>query len=136
MGNEIDNLTTKQELAIVALLRESTVANAALACEASERTIYRWFQDPEFAKAYRRARREAFGHAVALTQRYAPLAVNTLASVMSDKNAPPHARVTAASNILKFGREGIELDDLAARVEALEQATEQREKAGRNHWTL
>ena len=45
MGNEVDNLTTKQELAIVALLRESTVANAAIACEASERTIYRWLAE-------------------------------------------------------------------------------------------
>ena len=58
---------------------------------------------------------------------YAPLAVNTLAAIMSDKDAPTHSRVTAASTLLKFGREGIELDDLAARLEALEYAAEERD---------
>ena len=56
------------------------------------------------------------------TQRYAPLAVNTLAQVMMDDGAPSSSKVAAATTILRFGREGIELDDLAARVEALEQS--------------
>ncbi len=126
------DLSQKQERAVVALLHEPTVLKAAQVAKVHERTIYRWLEEPAFGNAYRRARREAFGHAIALTQRYAPLAVNTLASVMSDKDAPPHARVTAASTLLKFGREGIELDDLAARVEQLELAAEQRDTAGRN----
>ena len=42
---------------------------------------------PEFARAYREARREALGQAIALTQRYAPLVVNTLAQVMMDDGA-------------------------------------------------
>jgi len=45
--------------------------------------------------------------------------------------APHHAKVSAATNLLRFGREGIELDDLAARVEALERSAPQREKAAR-----
>ena len=74
--------------------------------------------------------REAFGQAIALTQRYAPLAVNTLAQVMMD-GAPTSSKVAAATTILRFGREGIELDDLGARVEALEQAAPQRQKSAR-----
>ncbi len=70
------------------------------------------------------SRSSIFSQAIGLTQHYAPLAVNTLATIMADKTAPSHARVTAASTLLKFGREGIELDDLAARVEALEGAAE------------
>src|SRR6185369_2629842 len=46
----------------------------------------------------------------------------TLVKLMADPKTPAHARVTAASTLLKFGREGIELDDLATRIEALEQA--------------
>ena len=87
-----------------------------------ERTVYRWLEDQHFAAAYRKARREAFSQAIALTQRYAPLAVNTLAKIMTDPAAPTNAKVTAASTILRFGREGIELDDLAARVEVLEES--------------
>ncbi len=98
-----------------------------------QRTLYRWLRKPEFARAYRQARREAFGQAIALTQRYAPLAVNTLAQIMMDDGAPSSSKVAAATTILRFGREGIELDDLAARLEALEEAATQRQKSPR--WT-
>ncbi len=130
--NVVDNLTPKQEEAILALLRETSIAKAAKSCKVGERTLHRWLDDPDFSKAYRKARWQAFSQAIALTQRYAPLAVSTLATLMADKDTPAHARVTAATAILKFGREGIELDDLAARVEQLEQAAETREASGRN----
>jgi hypothetical protein len=80
-----------------------------------------------FATAYRHARRQAFGQAIAMTQRLAALAVNTLGTIMADTTAPHHARVTAATAILRFGREGIELDDMAARIESLEQAIGRQE---------
>ncbi len=124
-------LTPKQERAILALLNEQTIGRAAAAAEVGQRTLYTWLHEPKFSRAYRAARREAFGQAIALTQRYAPLAVNTLAQVMMDQSAPHHAKVSAATALLRFGREGIELDDLAARVEALERAAPQREKAAR-----
>jgi hypothetical protein len=119
-----DSITRKQERALLALLREPTIAKAAGVCDTSERTMHRWLNDENFSRVYRKARREAFGQAIGLTQHYAPLAVNTLATLMADKSTPAHARVTAATTLLKFGREGIELDDLAARVEALEQAAQ------------
>ena len=43
---------------------------------------------------------------------------------MSDPQAPYTARVSAATAMLRFGREGIEMDDLALRIEALERAEE------------
>jgi hypothetical protein len=124
-------LTPAKEKAIIALLNEQTLSRAAEVAEISQRTLYRWLRQPEFSRAYRDARREAFGQAIGLTQRYAPLAVNTLAQVMMDQTAPHHAKVSAATSLLKFGREGIELDDLAARVETLEQAAPQRQKTAR-----
>ena len=135
MGEETDDpqraLTPVQERAIIALLNEQTISRAAAVAEVGQRTLYRWLRQPEFSRAYREARREAFGQAIALTQRYAPLAVNTLAQVMMDDNAPSSSKVAAATTILRFGREGIELDDLAARVEALEETAPKREKAAR-----
>ncbi len=125
------HVTAKQERAVVALLNEQTVARAASAARVGERTLYRWLREPAFSRAYRQARRDAFGQAIALTQRYAPLAVNTLAQVMMDAHAPSSSKVAAATTILRFGREGIELDDLGARVEALEQAAPQRQKSAR-----
>jgi hypothetical protein len=117
-----ERIDHRQERAIVALLNEQTIQKAAESVGISDRTLHRWLAEPEFAERYRRARREAFGQAIALTQRYAPLAVNTLAKVMLDAAAPINAKVQAATAILKFGREGLELDDLSARIEALERA--------------
>ena len=113
-----------QEKAIVALLNQPTVAKAAEQAGVGERTVYRWLAEPAFSRAYRDARRESFRHAVALTQRYAALAVQTLAKVMADTSCSPSAKVAAATSLLKFSRESIELDDLAARVEVLEQTAE------------
>ncbi len=91
-----DALSPNQEKAILALLQEPTIAKAAKAAQIGERTIHRWLCDSDFGRAYRKARREAFGHAIALTKHYAPLAVNTLATIMADTSAPSLARVTAA----------------------------------------
>ena len=128
---KIDGLTPRQEQAIVALMSEHNVAKAAQTAKVGITTIYRWFNDASFMTAYRKARRDAFSQAIGLTQRYAALAVNTLAQVMTDPKAAAHAKVTAAATILKFGRDGIELDDLAARVETLEQSVEQQNRTTR-----
>lgn len=117
-----DQLKPKQERAIVALLNETSIDRAASAAGVGQRTLHRWLKLPEFVERYRQARRDAFNQAISLTQRYASLAVNTLAKTMTDQDAPHHAKVTAATALLKFGREGIELDDLAGRVESLEAA--------------
>ncbi len=119
-ANTLDNLSHKQEQAVLALLTSPTVAAAAKSCRVPERTVYRWLDKPDFTRAYRRCRREAFAQAVALTQRYAPVAINTLAKIMADDSAPYSSRVAAAIALLRFGRESLELDDLAARVDALE----------------
>lgn len=113
-------LTAKQEKAILCLLHEPTVNKAAVTAGVGERSLYRWLDEPEFAAAYRKARRQAFSQAIAMTQRYAPMAVQILAKVASDPSASMSARVSAAVALLKYGRESIELDDLAARVEQLE----------------
>jgi hypothetical protein len=127
-GTVIDGLTPEQEQAVVALLNEQSITKAAQACGTPERTLYSWLDMPPFMKAYRKARRESFSQAVALTQRYAPVAVNALAKVMTDPQSPPAAKVSAASNLLRFGREGIELDDLAARIESLEAALKEKDR--------
>lgn len=115
-----DGLTHKQEQAIVALLNEPTVARAARSLGLSEKSLYRWLDERAFGRAYRKARREAFAQAIANSQRYAPLAVQMLAKIMADETLSVSARVSAASILLKFSRESIELDDLAQRVDELE----------------
>jgi hypothetical protein len=116
-----DGLTGKQGRAVEALLREPTAARAAALAGVNERTIRRWGREPAFRAALLRGRRDAFGQAVGLTQRYAPVAVATLVKVMQDPAAGASAKVAAAAVLLRLGREGVELDDLGERVERLEE---------------
>lgn len=119
---DLDQLKRTQETAILALLNEPSVPKAAASAKVGERTLRRWLEEPGFAGAYRLARRQSFEQAIALTQRYSSLAVQTLATAMTNPSAPWTCKVTAAIGLLRFGREGIELEDLQQRVAALEQA--------------
>jgi len=119
-----DGLDERQSRAIIVLLREPMLTRAAETLGVNERTLRRWLGEPRFKRAYYAARREAYDHAVGLLQRYAPMAVNILAKVMTEDRTPPAAKIAAAVGMLKFGREGIELDDMAQRIDLLEQAAD------------
>lgn len=116
-----DGLKGRRGRGVEALLREPTQARAAVLAGVSERTLRRWCREPAFRAALLRARRDAFGQAVGLTQRYAPVAVACLVKVMQDPSAGASAKVAAAAVLLRFGRDGVELDDLGERVERLEE---------------
>jgi hypothetical protein len=113
-------LSPRQERAIAALMTEQTILRAAQVAGVGERTLHKWLDRPNFAAEYRRVRREAFRQAVGMSQRFASAAVATLAKVMADPQSPYSAKVAAATALLKFGREGIEIEDLQVRVEDLE----------------
>jgi len=53
-------------------------------------------------------------------------AVQTLLAVMQDAAAPASARVSAAKAIFETAMKGIELEDLEARIAALEAAAEEQ----------
>ena len=122
-------LTTRQERAIAALMTEQTILRASEAAGVNERTLHKWLNEPLFSAEYRRVRREAFRQAISLCQRLSASAVATLAKILGDAKAPYSAKVAAAQVLLKFGREGIELEDLEARLAALEQAQAQEAQA-------
>src|SRR5204863_5150060 len=88
-GTPADGLTARQAKAVEALLQEPTVTRAAVVAGANERTLRRWLQLPAFRASLQRGRRESFGQAIGLTQKYAPVAVATLVKVMQDPQSPP-----------------------------------------------
>ena len=114
-------LTAKQEKAITALLAQPTIAAAATAVGVNPATIYRWLAEPAFEAAYRAARREAVGQAIASLQQVSTHAVTVLVIVMANTSTPPATRVVAARTVLEAAIKAVELEDLAARLNALEQ---------------
>jgi len=115
-------MTAKQDKALAALLSEATIAAAAAKVKVGERTIHTWLGEPAFADAYRSARRQAVQHAIARLQQASTDAVNVLCAVMVDTDAPPSTRIAAAKTVLEHAIQGVELDDLAARLDVLETA--------------
>ena len=113
-------LGRKKSNAIVALLSQRNVEEAARAAGVPPRTLYRWLKEPEFRAAYREARRDALAQAGARLQQMSTAAVSTLGKIMVDPKAPAASRVRAAHSVLEQAARAIEIEDLEARLAALE----------------
>jgi hypothetical protein len=82
---------------------------------------------PEFETAYREARRLAFSQSIARLQQGTSAAATTLLKIMLDVNAPASTRVRAADSVLDHAAKAIEIEDLEARVAALEATSQKAE---------
>ena len=114
----------KKEDAVVALLTQRTIGEAARAVNVSTKTLLRWQKEPEFDTAYREAKRAAFSQSMARLHQMASAAVTTLGKALVDPNTPPATRVRAADGILDHTAKAIELEDLEARLAELERSAE------------
>jgi hypothetical protein len=119
------NLGRKQDEALVALLSNRSVEDAAKACNTPVRTIYRWLKEPDFFAAYRAGRRHAYGQSIALLQQGSTAAATTLLKVMLDAATPASTRVRAAETVLTQAAKAIEIEDIDARVSELERAAKE-----------
>ncbi len=117
-----EKASRKREIFIAYLLTEPNIREAAKKAGIGENTGWRWLQDPEFQKEYKEARREAVSQAIAQLQQATTQAVDTLKEVMADTEATPASRVTAAKTTLEMSLKAVEIEDLAQRIEALEQS--------------
>ena len=118
----------KKEEAIAALLTQRNIEEAAKAVGIGANTLLRWLKVPEFQTAYREARRAAFGQAVARLQQGTSAAATTLLKTMIDPVTPASVRVRAAEAIFNHAAKAIEIEDIEARVAALETAAASREQ--------
>ena len=113
-------ISRKQDTAIGALLSKPIISAAAESVGVGESTLRRWLKDGDFLTAYRAVRREAVSQAVDHLQGACSVAVLALTDVAQDVNCPAGARVSAARTVLELALKGVELEDLAVRVEELE----------------
>ena len=112
----------KQEEAVAALLTQRNIDEAAKSIGIASNTLLKWMRQPEFDKAYRDARRAAFGQAVARLQQGTSAAATTLLKTMIDAATPASVRVRAAEAIFNHAAKAIEIEDIEARVADLERA--------------
>ncbi|HEY3228203.1 MAG TPA: hypothetical protein VGJ87_03225 [Roseiflexaceae bacterium] len=112
-------LSAKQYNAIAALMTQPSVRQACEFCNIPERTMYRWLKDKPFADEYRAARREAVSQAISQVQQYSSAMVRELCRLAFTARSEA-IRLGAVSKGLDLAIKAAELDDLMARLEALE----------------
>jgi hypothetical protein len=121
----------KQEAAIAALMTHRGMEDAARAAEIGVSTLLRWLKIPEFAAAYRKARRAAVSQATARLQQNSGAAVSTMLKIMVDPTAPASSRLRAAARVLDLAQRGMETEDIEVRVSDLERAADLSKSSGR-----
>jgi len=114
----------KKEEAIAALLTQRSVEEAARTVGIGVSTLLRWLEVPEFDAAFREARRKVVAQATAKLQQATGAAATVVLKLMVDVNAPAAVRLRAAECVFDRAFKSIELEDIEARVAALEQAAE------------
>ncbi|MBA3947306.1 MAG: hypothetical protein H0X37_22450 [Herpetosiphonaceae bacterium] len=114
-------LTPRQEKTLSALLSHPTLKDAAHEAGVSLRQLHTWLKEPTFAESYRDLRREAVQQATARLQSVASPMVAVLVHVAASTSTPPATRVAAASKVLELAIKSVEIDDIVARLTALEQ---------------
>jgi transposase-like protein len=114
----------KQEEAVAALLTQRNIEEAARSIGVAPNTLLNWMKLPEFQAAYREARRSAFSQSIARLQQGTAAAATTLLKTMIDSNTPASVKVRAAEAIFNHAAKAIEVEDIEARVAALERAAE------------
>jgi hypothetical protein len=124
MSGDVTKLKPKQEEAILALLSNRTVEETARAVKITPRTLYRWLNEPDFDRAYRKARRKAFGQATARLQQASSAAVTVMMKTMVDTNAGASVRLRAADRVYSHAAKAIEIEDFDLRLSELERVGE------------
>jgi hypothetical protein len=110
----------KKEAAISALVTQRSIEDAAGVVGVVVSTLRRWMRIPEFDAAYRQARRDAMSQSIARLQQNSGPAAATILKIMVDPDAPRSCRLRAAERVFEYGLRGMEMEDLQARVSALE----------------
>src|SRR5690242_20180957 len=95
-GGHGAKLDRRKEVALAALLAAPTIAEAAKIAGVGHSTLRRWLGDPAFAAAYRAARRELLGVAIARLAALCAVATETLERAMACGTAAVEVRAAVA----------------------------------------
>ena len=110
----------KRELAMIALLESSTIAEAAKVVKVGEGTLYSWLREETFQRDYKALKQDIMSHSTARLQQASSLAVDALVEIVRDREKPSTSRIMAARSILDFSHKGVEIETLEENIMSLE----------------
>ena len=115
-----------RERAILALLSERTMGQAAARCGVGERTLRRWLtEDSEFKAEFEAARSAMFQVGMSRIQALAGRAVETLEDLLGAKQYPA-VRLGAARTVAEIGMHQYDADTILRKLDKVEAAQRQR----------
>ena len=118
-----------RDKAIVALLSEKSVSEAATACGIGERTLHRWLADDEqFQADYAAAVRATHEAAMSRVQALTAKAVGTLEELLEDAKHP-NVRLGAARTVAEIGIHQHDAETILRKLDEIE--ADQRRQQGR-----
>lgn len=118
-------MTPNEERALSALLTSKTKLEAAEKAGITDRTMRRYFEDPEFCQRYREAFAGVIEDATRQSQALLMPALSTLQTVMEDEEIPAQARITAAKSIIDYSLKLTEQADILEQLRELERWKEE-----------
>ena len=113
-----DDLSGKQEKLIALLLTEKTIDEACKKAGINVTTYWRWMQDENFLREYRKVRRGILENTVAKLQSVTYQAIETLERNLHCEN--PSVEIRCAQIILEQSIKGMETLEVENRIEQLE----------------
>lgn len=121
-------ITLKQEKALTALLTCPTARAAAKAAGIDERTLRRYWQDPEFLAEYRRRCAELLDTATDRAKAAVVPAVERLAGIIADDKQQPQTHIAACRAMIEYTLRLYEASDVEHRLRELEERSAEHEK--------
>ncbi|MFQ7759840.1 MAG: hypothetical protein ACLRI6_12380 [Oscillospiraceae bacterium] len=118
-------MTSNEERALSALLTSKTKLEAAEKAGITDRTMRRYFENPEFCQRYREAFAGVVQDATRRAQQLLEPALSTLQTVMEDEEIPAQARITAAKSIIDYSLKLTEQADILEQLRELERWKEE-----------
>ena len=118
-------MTPNEERALSALLTSKTKLEAAEKAGITDRTMRRYFENPEFCQRYREAFAEVVQDATRRAQQLLEPALSTLQTVMEDEEIPAQARIAAAKSIIDYSLKLTEQADILEQLRELERWKEE-----------
>lgn len=118
-------MTPNEERALSALLTSQTKLEAAEKAGITDRTMRRYFENPEFCQRYREAFAGVVQDATRRAQQLLEPALSTLQTVMEDEEIPAQARITAAKSIIDYSLKLTEQADILEQLRELERWKEE-----------
>ena len=114
-----------RERAILALLSERTIGQAAAKAEVNERTLRRWASEDEAFKAeYAAARQTTFQAGINRAQVLTVKAIDTLDELLDEKKYP-HVRLGAARTVAELGIHQHDAETILKKLDEIEAAHRQ-----------